>query len=298
MRILLQFPEGLKKNALKISREFEKKGHTVFLSSSPCFGGCDIAFLDGAACRASKIIHYGHSKFLKGKGHIPVEYEECRMDAPLDVLKKTLPLLKNFKNIGVVTTVQHVHQLPEIKRFLEKNGKKVLIGKGKVTAYAGQVLGCDAGAAKAVEKNADCILYFGGGNFHPLGIDVKKPVLAANPFSGDVKWMDDEIEKARKRRRGMLMKAASGNVFGILVSTKPGQFHLKDAVKAKKALERKGKAALILISNEIRSDSVNNFNFFDAYINTACPRLEEDWELFGKPVVNGANLNRLLELIE
>ena len=297
MRILLQFPEGLKKNALQISNELEKEGHTVFISSSPCYGGCDLAMGEGIACKAAKIVHYGHSKFVKGKGRIPVEYKEYRIDAPLSVLPKTIPFLKDFGRVGIVTTVQHVHQIGEIRKFFEKNGKKVFVGKGKKTAYPGQVLGCDAGAAKGIEKDVDCILYFGGGSFHPIGIDVKKPVLAANPFSGDVRWVDEEIERARKRRKGMLIKAASGKVFGVLVSTKTGQFNLKEAERAKRALEKKGKVALMLISNEVRGDSVKNFNFFDAYINTACPRLEEDYELFGKPVVNSANLDRLLELI-
>lgn len=297
MRILLQFPEGLKEKALQVSKDLEKEGHAVFVSSAACYGGCDLAIEEAKACRADRIIHYGHSKFIRGKEPIPVEYKEYRIDAPLDVLSKTIPLLKDFNRIGIVTTVQHVHQIVEIRKFFEREGKEVLIGKGKKTAYAGQVLGCDVLAAKTIEKDVDCILYFGGGNFHPIGIEVEKPILLANPFSGEVRWVSDEIEKVRKRRKGMLIKAAEGNVFGILVSTKIGQFNLDGAERAKKAIEEKGKRAVILVSNAVNGDGLKDFNFFDAYINTACPRIEEDYKLLGGPVVNIVDLGKLLELM-
>ena len=40
-----------------------------------------------------------------------------------------------------------------------------------------------------------------------------------------------------------------------------------------------------------------NFLKFDAYINTACPRIVDDREAYGKPVVNIADIRRLLEIM-
>ncbi|MBI4399825.1 diphthamide synthesis protein, partial [Candidatus Micrarchaeota archaeon] len=65
MRVLLQFPEGLKSKALKIAKKYEKKGYEVFISSSPCYGACDIAIEEAKACKADKILHFGHAEFTK-----------------------------------------------------------------------------------------------------------------------------------------------------------------------------------------------------------------------------------------
>ncbi|MEW6329501.1 MAG: 2-(3-amino-3-carboxypropyl)histidine synthase subunit 1/2, partial [Candidatus Micrarchaeota archaeon] len=201
-------------------------------------------------------------------------------------LKKALALLTNYRKVGLVTTVQHVGQLAEIKKFLERNWKKVLIGRGKRAKYEGQILGCDFEAAASVARDVDCFVYFGGGAFHPLGMRVHKPVLAVDPFSGGALWMDEEIKKLEKRRKFSMMRAAEARTFGILVSTKIGQLALARAQKIKKIMEGKGRRAVILVSSEINPEALKNFRAFECYINTACPRIADDYESFDHPVIN------------
>ena len=140
MRILLQFPEGLKQKALEHAKSLEKEGNEVFISASPTFGACDLALDEARNIKADKLVHFGHGEFH----HVDfnVEYVEYQIDAPLDILKRFSGYLKDFKNIGIVTTIQHVHQLNDIKSFYEKNGKKVFIGKPYGFAKKeGQILG-------------------------------------------------------------------------------------------------------------------------------------------------------------
>ena len=66
---------------------------------------------------------------------------------------------------------------------------------------------------------------------------------------------------------------------------------------AKKLLEKKGKKAAVLIANELSPLALANFLSFDAYINTACSRIGDDVELYGKPIVNISDINRLCELM-
>ena len=66
---------------------------------------------------------------------------------------------------------------------------------------------------------------------------------------------------------------------------------------AKKLLEKKGRRAEILVANEFSPLALANFLKFDAYIHTACPRISDDREAYGKPVVNIADIKRLLELL-
>ena len=48
---------------------------------------------------------------------------------PWDILEDSLGYLREFRVIGIVTTIQHVHQLDEISSFYERNGKSVMTGK-------------------------------------------------------------------------------------------------------------------------------------------------------------------------
>ena len=137
-------------------------------------------------------------------------------EAVLPAVEKAVKLLP--KKIGIVTTIQHRHKLKEVKKLLEKKGKKVFT--------AGIVLGCDVSNAKKIEKKVDAFLYIGTGEFHPLGIalETKKPVFAANPSSKNVsKIKKSDIEKIKKKTKGTYLKFLTAKKIGILVSTKPGQ---------------------------------------------------------------------------
>ena len=292
MRILLQFPEGLKRAALGEAQALEKKGNEVFVSASACYGACDLPLDEAKTLGADKIIHYGHADFgLATK--IPVEYREFRVKVDVTkALEAALPKLKGHKAIALATTVQHIGQIGEMRAFLERARKRVLIGKPTGHAkYPGQVLGCDWSAVRMVEPDADCVLFFGSGRFHPAGIATELPVLLVSP-EGEAAWFD---AKAWERtRRGALAAAAAAQTFGILVSTKAGQFNLRVAQQIRKKLEAAGKSALILVAGELCPEALTDFNLFDVYVNTACPRLADDWERFGKPIINAPELAVLL----
>ncbi|MFH1447705.1 MAG: diphthamide biosynthesis enzyme Dph2 [Candidatus Micrarchaeota archaeon] len=297
MRILLQFPEGLKRLALEEAGRLERKGNEVFISSSPCFGACDIALDEARAIRAKKIIHWGHSDFGVKAG-IPVEYVEYPIPVDLKrVLPKVLLKLREFGRVGLVTTVQHIPQLKDLRRELQKHGKTVLVSKGTRTKYPGQILGCDVGAAKSIDDRVDCFLYLGGGFFHPL-MDVESPVLKADPFSGEVKWMDDGIRQARRRRKGAMAALISAKNVGILISTKTGQKDIRCSLAVKRRLERTDKRCVLLVSNFVDFASLTNFGKLDCYVNTACPRLSDDYELAGKRIINYRDAMIVAKILE
>jgi len=295
MRILLQFPEGLKQEACAKAAELEARGHTVLISASPCFGACDVAVSQAHAVKADKLIHYGHAEFPLPKGaagKLKIEYVEHHSVVDvLPVLRKTMqdPQFKTCKTVGLVTTVQHVPKLQDAKTFLESKGKTVLIGRhGAKAKYDGQILGCDAGSAASVDEKVDCVLYLGGGYFHPLAaaFACRKRVLAADPFLNKLTWMDEERDRRLKRRKGLMTLAIVAKNVGILVSVKPGQFSLSDALKLKKEFESVGKKASVLVTDFISSEPLENFHCFDVYVNTACPRIAlDDCISYGKPML-------------
>jgi 2-(3-amino-3-carboxypropyl)histidine synthase len=327
---MIQFPEGLKQKALEEAEKLEAQGHEVFVASAPCYGACDICLDEARHVKAEKIIHFGHAEFMKVKADIEIEYRpyfsELDWKATNKVLEKAVKMLREIsaKRISFVYPVQHLQNSKRVVKHFEEAELEVKMGMGGGhVRHPGQILGCDSEAATNAGKNdggnargetkaasagnadaakrgeavIDAVVYFGGGKFHPLGISSAKPVLCADPHLGDSYWITEEIRKIERKRNGSVLAATKANVFGILISTKCGQINMTGARMAKKLLEKKGKKAMLLVANELNPISLANFLAFDAYINTACPRINDDTEAYGKPIVNVQDLKRLLEIM-
>lgn len=276
MTKLLQIPDGLKRRALKIADEIGD----VFIECESCYGACDLAVNEAKTLGCDKIVHFGHSKLVET--NIPVEYKEIRekINIPLEKIK-----IKERK-IGLISTLQFIDSLEDVKNFLEKNGKIVKIGRGK--SYPGQILGCDVSAAKTIEKDVEAFLYIGSGQFHPLGLalQTKKPVYFLNVEKNELEDLKQTKEKFLKQKYAAIALAKDAKSFGILVSVKPGQLNLESAKKLKQKIESKGKKAYILIFNDIKPEKLEGFDL-DCYINTACPRIAIDNRTeFKKPILN------------
>jgi len=293
LRILLQFPEGLKKEALRYAEKYRKEGNEVIISAAACYGGCDLALEEAKATGADKIVHFGHATFLRNP-HIQAEYIEWREDVNLEKLAEAAKKIKE-KRIALGTTVQHIHQLAEMKKAFEDQGKEVYISKGNLAFYPGQVLGCDFGAVFHPKAEAAAII--AGGRFHAVGAFVDYPVYSIHPKTGELSDLSSEIEKARKKRKAAIIKASNAKNFGVMVSTKPGQHRLKLAEEIAGKLRSRNRKAEVIVANELNAGAISNF-MFDALINTACPRIADDCELFGKPIINAEDVEELLRLID
>jgi 2-(3-amino-3-carboxypropyl)histidine synthase len=300
MRILLQFPEGLKQKALEQAKLLEKEGNEVFISASPTYGACDLAIEEARNINADKLVHFGHGEFHHVEFN--VEYVEYHIDAPLSLLPDSLKLLRDFKRIGMVTTIQHIHQLGDIKAFYERNGKLAVIGKPYGFAKReGQILGCDIGSAATIDKDVDAFVYFGGGVFHPLGalLATTKPFLVIEPFANKVEFIDNMRETYAKRSRGKILAALNAKRFGILVSTKNGQHNMNLGKLLKQKIEAAGFDAQILVANTFDFDSIGNMLEFDAFVNTACPRIAvDDTERIRRPLLGANELIEVLRMAE
>lgn len=215
---------------------------------------------------------------------------EAKTKSKIRLNKSLLRALTDFKIIGLVSTIQYVRQLNSIKDELRKAGKKIIISEpSKHAIYPGQVLGCDVSAAISVQDRVDCFLYIGDGKFHPLGIAVQtnKPVIIFNPLNGKVGQIsEDEKRRWLRKQAARVSKVKAAKTIGILVSTKPGQFNLKKAKELKTKLEKLGKNAFIFIADTLNPNDLLNFPQIQAWVNTACPRIVDDQELFKKPIAN------------
>ncbi len=300
MRILLQFPEGLKQQALRHAKKLEGEGNEVVVSATPTFGACDLAIDEAKNIGAQKIVHFGHAEFH----HVDfnVEYVPYQIDADLGILERSLEPLKAFKTVGIMTTIQHIHQLESVADFFRRGGKEVVVGRPYGFAKkAGQILGCDAGSAASIDRKVDALVYFGGGMFHPLGalLMTTKPFLLIEPFQGSVEFIDKYREVYAKRSRGKILASVEAKNIGILVTTKNGQNNMVMAKILKAKIEGAGLGlnAAILVSNTFDFNSISNMLEFDAFVNTACPRISiDDTDRLSKPLLSANELNEVLKI--
>lgn len=170
------------------------------------------------------------------------------------------------KRIGLVSTIQYLHQLPKLKDELEKKGHLVLIG--------GQIIGCNVSNALKILKDIDTYLYIGSGEFHPVGVAYKskKKVIIANPATNQVSYITDkEIKDFEDKRNAKVAQFILAKKIGIIVTIKPGQENLRMAINFRRRLK---KDSFIFLTNEVRPEDLDNFREIDFWVNTACPRIE------------------------
>ncbi|MCD6456445.1 MAG: diphthamide biosynthesis enzyme Dph2 [Methanophagales archaeon] len=285
-RVGLQLPEGIKRVATDIDTEISKEtGAEVIISGNSCYGACDI---DEKLMRnVDLLFHFGHTDTFSFKKRKPVLKEKkvffIELRSGVDIKPAVEKAVAEIKGdtVGLVATVQHVHALKEAEILLARLGKKAVIGKSRLK-YDGQVLGCEFSSAVVP---CDEILFVGSGSFHPAGLALYtgKRVIAADPFTMQISIY--EPEEQRKKRYLVIARALDAKTVAIIVGMKSGQFELGKAIELKRKTVEKGLNAYLITMDEISEDKLFGFKV-DAFVNTACPRLVEDFTHFKKPVIS------------
>lgn len=197
----------------------------------------------------------------------------ARSDVKIDIPEEQLAKLP--KKLGIVTTIQHLHEIDELVKK---------IGKASEAVKAGQILGCDVSKAEKINDQVDAFLYIGTGEFHPIAVAIatKKDVFIFNPFSKKMdKIKEEDIEKYERRKKASLLKFLSAKKVGILVSTKKGQANMEKALDLSKRLEekkegRESKECFLFAFDTLNASEFENFPQIDCWVNTACPRIADE----------------------
>jgi len=292
-RVFVQFPEGLKLSVQEISEKLEKEGFENVLCLEKTFGACDVRDFEAKRLGCDAILHVAHQDF-GAKSVLPVVYWDYFLEADVvPILKKEFEKLKDYDNIGLVTSLQFVKTLPAVAEFLEKNGKKVFLHKS--LQYAGQMLGCRIGAGLAVEKNVDAFLCISAGKFYGIGIALftKKPVLNLDLETQTIYSLDAQKRKMEKVTAWNKQLLKDAKKVGLLVSWKRGQM-FGNPFRMKNNLEKQGKKVFILAFDELSNDKLEGLKL-DVVINFACPRIHEDQENYKIPMLNWYQLERKLK---
>jgi len=289
-RVGLQAPEGLKRLLPGLAETIRKEtGATVIVSGDHCYGACDVD--QELALEVDLLIHLGHAEL--GEARDKVFFLEAGMPVDLrEAVKRAVPMLAS-RRVGVSTTVQHLHNLPDALAALAEERIEGLLGvPGGRLKYPGQVLGCCY--SSAVSLNVEEHLFIGTGSFHPLGLALTtgRRVVATDPVTGAVSEIDPE--PMLRRRFAKIAMAETARRFAVLVSKKPGQRRMRLARQLKEAGEARGLEMVLVYLDVIEPDRLLNLGV-EAAVCTACPRIAlDDADRYSIPLLTPPEFEILL----
>jgi 2-(3-amino-3-carboxypropyl)histidine synthase len=272
-RVFVQYPEGLKTKIQKIDEELKKNGFETVLCCEPTFGACDVRDFEAKRLGCDAILHVAHTDFGV-KSDLPVVYWDYFLDTnPIPLMEKEFEKIEKYKIIGLFASLQYIPAMNKVKEYLEKKGKKVVVAKSQ--KHEGQVLGCRIDAA--LKLDAECLLFVGTGRFHPLGVALAtdKPVFSLDLEKQQIIDFEKEKMKYLKKKAWHQEKIKEADTVAIAVSWKQGQNRISEAFKLKKELESQGKKVHILAFDVISKEKIIGMKF-DAIINMACPRMDDE----------------------
>jgi len=236
---------------------------------------------------------------------IPAKYTK-EIVLPDSIIKK-LP-----EKLMLFSSVQFLDQLPNIAKHLESHGKNILMVKSRNFLYdgmiseKGQLLGCNAENFNANNvasggKEFDAFLYIGDGVFHPkaLLVNNRKDIYCYNPKINKLKILEKELhDEYVKKTKGAVLTFLTSKNIGILVTTKRGQNSSKRADKLRDNILKKypEKNVYMFLCNEMNFSELENFNFIDIYVNSACSRIgHDDITRSQKTIVNISDVEELMK---
>jgi len=300
--VAVQIPEGLRRHAQTLVDTLEKKtGTLVMLCADPCYGACDLAADRLRRLNIDLVVHVGHTEIPILHSEIPTVYANAvSMRDSSAVVAQAVPHLVG-KRIGVVTTAQHLEELNKIEGVLKSHRLIPVIGKCDPRAACGQILGCDFSAGTLIQDQVDCFLFIGSGMFHPVGLALAthKPVIAADPYTGEVRREEIETlkDKLLRQRYATIALAQAASRFGIIVGLKAGQQRLDLAKHIRKLLTEQGKTSVLLLMDHCSPLALQGFAELECFISTACPRIAiDDSALYPRPMLTPVELEVALGL--
>jgi 2-(3-amino-3-carboxypropyl)histidine synthase len=297
--VFIVAPDGLLKEAQTLASALEARGVEAVICGEACYGACDLKEDAAEAIGADLILHIGHTlrinRACRRTLFVAVE-DDIRFDKVIEGAAQTL---KRFKKLGLYTISQHLHRLPEAKRLLEEHGFEVKVSEGGRLSY-GQIIGCEFQSAYLIKDEVDAFVFLGQSRFHAaaLALSTGKPTYMLDPYLEEVVDVTPLAEDLWRRSLLAVYKAREAERFGIIIGLREGQMKIAQAKHIREELAKHGKESTLIAMREISAERINTFTWFDAFIQTACPRISIDGSGFNKPVLSIPQAYALLNLLK
>ena len=105
--------------------------------------------------------------------------------------------------------------------------------------------------------------------------------------------MTDYADRILRIRFARITKAREAKKWGIIVSSKEGQYRLELANQIKKLLKDTGMEGFVIMVDNVNPDVL--LPYLDAFVVTACPRIAiDDSQMYKKPLITPQELEIVL----
>jgi 2-(3-amino-3-carboxypropyl)histidine synthase len=188
-----------------------------------------------------------------------------------------------YKAIALYAAVQFTQLLSVVIEQFESIGVKVISSKPMRANEKYQLLGCTSyKEALRLEKEPDAYLYIGDGAFHPRALVLAqreekkfKEIIRFDPIQNKMTLMEKaDCELIFKKYNASLTKFLMADKVGVLITVKPGQQQFKLAKKLRELFP--DKKVYFFAEDTLDYSHLEDFNFIEAWVNSACPRIGFD----------------------
>jgi 2-(3-amino-3-carboxypropyl)histidine synthase len=300
-RVVLNAPGGLLRQTMDLMRIIEQKyGVQCVMVGDSCFGICDTVDNEVEKLGASLALHIGHNAAVQAVGdytYLIDAKDDVKFDA---VVAKAIPMLSQYRKIGLATFSQHLDELEPVKKHLEDAGFEVFLGKKNNLLLASQTFGCDFSTVFPNTELVDAFCYLGQSEFHAVGLALAtdKPTFLLDPHLEEIRDMKVEADERQKRAILTVYNALDAKVFGVITGLKEGQAMVGRSKWITNRLEAHGKKVVQLAMRDITQDRLAQYMHIEAFVQTACPRISIDGYTFKKPVLSIPQADALVGLLE
>ncbi|PIN90199.1 hypothetical protein COU61_02835 [Candidatus Pacearchaeota archaeon CG10_big_fil_rev_8_21_14_0_10_35_13] len=167
------------------------------------------------------------------------------------------------KSLHITYSIQYHSLALEVKKFLEDEGFAI--------SKFFQVLGC-----RRLNIPKLPVLHVGTGEFHATNPNILELTDKIILFDGhNITSIPQEVISDYKKSIDTKIKRYSNSKsVGLLISVKPGQHDINNALRFSE--ENHDKKFYHFLTNNVNPSEFENFNTVDFWVNTACPRIEDD----------------------
>ena len=296
-RIILEAPQGFIKNLKKISELLESRLNNkveIHLRLEPAYGACSLSteLID----ENTFLIHIGHDEYpypihgvKQAKGNyylIAAEYIETDVEKMISSMIDIITNM-NYSKLAIGYTTQHKTTAIEVGNFLLNEGFTVQ----KVVG----VTGCFYYNLIKYKESVDAYFVIAGGAFHGLGLSLalngRKPVFVADPYTYNIRSLEDLFKKILAKRYWFMYRALEGKHVGIIDGLLAGQCRPPISRFLSVIARKHGFKPRIILARYVNKEFLDNLgpSDFDFFVTVSCPRLAiEDLSDYWKPVLTPA----------
>lgn len=295
LTLVLQLPQGLQMFSCMLADFFEKYSRCdVFIVADENYGACCIEDFGASLVDADFIIHYGHSCLVPITQTI-VKALYVFVDILFDVEHLVQTIAANFpdksQHLYLMSVIQFNSCLYLTKEKLSEIGYTNLTIPQEKPRAGGETLGC---TAPNLDDRDDkrTVIFIADGRFHLEGSMIQNPkhtYYQYNPYEQILTLEKYDYAQMTKIRREQIFKVPITQVknVGIILGMLGRQGNPLILERMVQKVAGRFRFFVILIS-EIFPHQLKMFgDFFDFFVQIACPRLSIDWgTAFHKPLLN------------